>query len=161
MRNNSHIYIFIDWRHYPLMTMSVEQAGLYINNLIVWDKTSISLGGNFRSQHELIIFASRGPARELTNHKTGNVIQCKRVFNGEHPTEKPVELMKTLIGISCIDNCKILDPFLGSGSSRIAAHDMGFDFVGYEIDRDYFEAQEKRFANHIKQGNLFDPKEMY
>jgi len=38
---------------------------------------------------------------------------------------------------------------------------MGFDFVGYEIDKDYFEAQEKRFANHIKQGSLFSPKDMY
>ena len=48
-----------------------------------------------------------------------------------------------------------------SGSSRIAAHDMGFDFTGYEIDKDYYDAQESRFANHISQGNLFDAKEMY
>ena len=42
-----------------------------------------------------------------------------------------------------------------SGSSRIAAHDMGFDFTGFEIDKDYFEAQEKRFKQHIAQLTMF------
>ena len=50
---------------------------------------------------------------------------------------------------------KILDTHLGSGSSRIAAHDLGFDFVGCEIDEHYFKAQEERYLNHIAQGNLF------
>jgi site-specific DNA-methyltransferase (adenine-specific) len=45
----------------------------------------------------------------------------------------------------------ILDTHLGSGSSRIAAHGMGFDFYGYELDPDYFNAQEKRFQNYVSQ----------
>jgi site-specific DNA-methyltransferase (adenine-specific) len=52
---------------------------------------------------------------------------------------------------------KILDTHLGSGSSRIAAYDMGFDFTGYEIDKDYFEAQEKRFNQFKAQMKLFQP----
>lgn len=56
---------------------------------------------------------------------------------------------------------KILDTHLGSGSSRIACWDMGFDFWGYELDKDYFDAMEKRFQNHIKQPSLFEPNEMY
>ena len=83
--------------------------------------------------------------------------QVKRI----HPTQKPVALYKWLLKNYAKEGDRILDTHLGSGSSRIAAHDMGFDFVGYEIDKDYFDAQEKRFANHIKQGNLFDPKDMY
>ncbi len=51
---------------------------------------------------------------------------------------------------------KILDTHLGSGSSRIAAHEMGFDFTGFELDKDYFEAQEKRFAKYLSQGVLFE-----
>jgi site-specific DNA-methyltransferase (adenine-specific) len=56
----------------------------------------------------------------------------------------------------------ILDTFLGSGSSRIAAYDLGFDFYATELDRDYYEAQEKRFKIHISQQKLFAPapKEM-
>ena len=49
----------------------------------------------------------------------------------------------------------ILDPFLGSGSSRIAAYDMGLDFIGYELDAEYYRQQEERFNAHSAQGNLF------
>jgi len=52
---------------------------------------------------------------------------------------------------------RILDTHLGSGSSRIAAYDMGFDFTGFELDKDYFEAAEKRYQNHIKQLTIFNP----
>jgi site-specific DNA-methyltransferase (adenine-specific) len=51
----------------------------------------------------------------------------------------------------------IFDSHLGSGSSRIAAYDLGFDFTACELDKDYFEAQEKRFQDHIKQPKLFEP----
>ena len=78
-----------------------------------------------------------------------------------HPTQKPVALYKWLLKNYAKPGYRILDTHLGSGSSRIAAHDMGFDFVGYEIDKDYFDAQEKRFQNHIKQQSLFQPNEMY
>ena len=78
-----------------------------------------------------------------------------------HPTQKPVILYKWLLKNYAKPGYRILDTHLGSGSSRIAAHDMGFDFEGYEIDKDYFDAQEKRFQNHIKQQSLFKPNEMY
>lgn len=48
-----------------------------------------------------------------------------------------------------------------SGSSRIAAHDMGFDFWGYELDADYFAAMEARFQAHISKPVLFAPEQMY
>ena len=78
-----------------------------------------------------------------------------------HPTQKPIKLYKWLLKNYAKEGDRILDTHLGSGSSRIAAHDMGFDFTGYEIDKDYFDAQEKRFQNHIKQQSLFQPNEMY
>ena len=53
----------------------------------------------------------------------------------------------------------ILDTHLGSGSSRIAAYKMGLDFVGYEIDADYFKGQEERFQGFIAQTSLFDTEE--
>ena len=81
--------------------------------------------------------------------------------NRTHPTQKPIALYKWLLKNYAKEGDRILDTHLGSGSSRIAAYDMGFDFVGYEIDKDYFDAQEKRFQNHIKQGTIFSPKEMY
>ena len=72
-----------------------------------------------------------------------------------HPTQKPVQLYKWLLKNYAKEGDRILDTHLGSGSSAIAAHDGGFDFVGCEIDPDYFKAQEERFKAHIAQTSLF------
>jgi site-specific DNA-methyltransferase (adenine-specific) len=78
-----------------------------------------------------------------------------------HPTQKPVALYKWLLTNYAKPGDKILDTHLGSGSSRIAAFDMGFDFWGYELDADYFAAMEARFKEHISKPVLFAPDEMY
>lgn len=72
-----------------------------------------------------------------------------------HPTQKPVALYKWVFRKYTKPGDKILDTHLGSGSSRIAAYDMGFDFTGFEIDPDYFAAQEKRFNQFKSQTKLF------
>lgn len=74
-----------------------------------------------------------------------------------HPCQKPVALYKWLLQNYAKPGDTILDTHLGSGSSRIAAYDLGFDFTGYELDKDYFEAQEQRFADHIAQPKLWEP----
>ena len=75
-----------------------------------------------------------------------------------HPTQKPVALYKWLPKNYAKEGDKILDTHLGSGSSAIAAYQMGFDFTGYEIDKDYFEAAKDRIERHMKQGRLFAPQ---
>lgn len=72
-----------------------------------------------------------------------------------HPTQKPVALYRWIFQRYAKPGDKILDTHLGSGSSRIAAYDAGLDFVGYEIDKEYFDKQEERFARHTAQLNLF------
>ncbi len=73
-----------------------------------------------------------------------------------HPTQKPVALYTWIFSHYAKPGDKILDTHLGSGSSRIAANEMGLDFVGFEIDLDYFKAQEERYAAHIAQMSLFN-----
>jgi len=75
--------------------------------------------------------------------------------NKIHPTQKPVALYEWLLTHYAKPGDKILDTHLGSGSSRIASYNLGFDFVGCEIDKDYFDAQEERFAAHTAQCSLF------
>lgn len=72
-----------------------------------------------------------------------------------HPTEKPIALYDWILLNYAKPGDKILDTHLGSGSSRIAAHKAGFDFVGCELDKDYFDAQEKRFKEYSAQLKLF------
>lgn len=84
-----------------------------------------------------------------------------------HPHQKPIELYEWLFKNYAKPGDKIFDSHLGSGSSRIAAYKMGFDFYGTEIDKYYFDAQEKRFREEcleeyqtsygvIKHLNLFE-----
>ena len=74
-----------------------------------------------------------------------------------HPTQKPTALYRFLLQNYAKPGDTIFDSHLGSASSRIAAYDLGFDFVGTELDKDYFDAAEERFQNHIAQGKLFAP----
>lgn len=72
-----------------------------------------------------------------------------------HPTQKPVELYEWILTRFAKEGDKILDTHLGSGSSRIAAYNLGFDFVGCEICREYYEKQEERFAAHTEQVRMW------
>ena len=72
-----------------------------------------------------------------------------------HPTQKPIKLYKWILKNYAKEGDTILDTHVGSGSSRIACWEMGFDFTGFEIDKDYWEAQEKRFKVVQDQLNLF------
>jgi len=73
-----------------------------------------------------------------------------------HPTQKPVALYKWLLDNYAKKGDKILDTHLGSGSSRIACYDFKFDFVGCELDKEYFDLMEDRFKKHISQISIFD-----
>ena len=72
-----------------------------------------------------------------------------------HPTQKPTKLYDWLLSNYAKEGDLILDTHLGSGSSRIACYDMGFDFVGFELDTEYFEKGNKRFEDFKSQLKLF------
>lgn len=72
-----------------------------------------------------------------------------------HPTQKPVQLYKWLLATYAKEGNKILDTHLGSGSSAIAAHYSDLDFVGCELDQDYYSAACERFDQETKQKTLF------
>jgi site-specific DNA-methyltransferase (adenine-specific) len=76
-----------------------------------------------------------------------------------HPTQKPVKLYQWLLKNYAEPGQCILDTHLGSGSSAIAAHYFGVDFVGLEIDEDYFKAAKQRFDQETRQKSMFDYSE--
>lgn len=82
-------------------------------------------------------------------------LSSQGITNRFHPTQKPVALYEWIYSRYAKEGDKILDTHMGSGSSRIAAYNMGFDYVGCEIDKDYFEKEEERFKEHSAQLNLF------
>lgn len=82
----------------------------------------------------------------------GHIMQGNKKLNEKriHPTQKPVALYRWIFSRYAKPGNKILDTHLGSGSSRIAAYDMNLYFIGCEISKEYFEAQEERFMNYKK-----------
>ena len=73
-----------------------------------------------------------------------------------HPTQKPIDPYRWIYNLFAKPGMKVFDPYLGSGSSRIAAYDAGLDFVGCEIDPIYFQLEEKRFERHTAQMSLWE-----
>jgi site-specific DNA-methyltransferase (adenine-specific) len=121
-----------------------------ISSWIFWDKGT---GENDFADGELAWSSFGGALRKVSKSWVG--ANAKDGVSRIHPTQKPIYLYKWVLGRFGQPGQKILDTHLGSQSSRIAAHDMGFDFYGCELDKDYFEQGCKRFEQHIKQMVLF------
>ena len=123
--------------------------GYKFKGFIMWDKGV--RGADRYSQCEIASLSE-----DLSTVATiADVPICGNYKEKIHPTQKPVALYTWIFNRYAKQGNKILDTHLGSGSRRIAAYDMGLDFVGCEIDPYYFEAQEKRFAEHTAQMSLF------
>jgi site-specific DNA-methyltransferase (adenine-specific) len=76
---------------------------------------------------------------------TKNVIDVKNIRGNKlHPTEKPIELMKILIANSCNENDTVLDPFVGAGSTLIAAKELNRNAIGIELDKQYYDIAKQR-----------------
>lgn len=119
---------------------------------LVWDK----LNSAHFADCELAWTSFESAVRKFTYRWNGMLQQnMKDKEHRIHPTQKPIALYKWLLHNYAKPGDKILDTHLGSGSSRIAAYDLGFDFYATELDKDYFDAQEKRFQNFKSQLKLF------
>ena len=113
---------------------------------LIWDK----------KQPEKVSFAMCEYAWTSFNSKAKvfyNVSNQEK--NRFHPTQKPVALYDWIFKNYAKEGDKILDTHLGSGSSRIAAYKAGLDFVGCELDKEYFEAADKRFNEFTTQLTMF------
>jgi site-specific DNA-methyltransferase (adenine-specific) len=121
-------------------------------NFIVWRKLSISESFSM-AMVELAWTNLRGNAKYFEC-----IPQDKERF---HPAQKPVELYSWLLSRYAKPGWKILDTHMGSGSSAIACHNAGLDFIGCEISKEYFEKAMERINKYIQQKELFDKKELF
>jgi DNA modification methylase len=180
----SHDYPFMDWRH---MSQILEAgAGVYgeLMNLCVWAKNNAGMGSFYRSAHELICLFKSGEASHRNNVQLGKFGRYRtNVWNypsantfsrpgpdGDllalHPTPKPVALIADAIKDSTARGALVLDPFLGSGTTVIAAERTGRVCYGLELDPIYVDAiirrwqrRTKRDAIHAESGEIFAVRE--
>lgn len=147
MKENTSAYIFCSWHNVDLFKQAFQEK-FKIKNIIVWVKNNHGSGdlkGAYAPKHEFIIFMHKG--RSLFRGKRGpDVINIDKVVPSKmtHPTEKPIGINELFIKNSSDVNNVILDPFMGSGSTGIAAKNLNRDFIGIELDDEYFQIAENR-----------------
>ena len=162
-REGSLHYIFMDWRHVAELLAATRELYGELKNLCVWIKDRGGMGSFYRSQHELIFVFKHGAERHRNNVQLGqfgrnrtNVWNYQSAAslsrNGDegnllalHPTVKPVAMIADAI-IDCTARGEvILDPFLGSGTTVIAAERTGRRCFGLEYDPQYCDVIVRRW----------------
>jgi DNA modification methylase len=158
-------FLCMDWRHQFELLTAAEAVYSELKNLCVWVKDNAGMGSLYRSQHELIFVFKNGKAPHRNNVELGqhgrnrtNVWHYPHVGNfgriGEegnlaalHPTVKPVGLIADAILDCCARGDVVLDPFLGSGSTLIAAERVGRPCYGIELDPLYVDTAIRRWQH--------------
>ena len=147
---------FLNWRTMPVVMRAAIDARLAITSMAVWDKQWIGPGGSqgLRPSYEMIALLAQ-PGAAIPNRGIPDLISIPSGGgykpNG-HPAEKPVAVKRRLIEISgIVPGALVLDPFIGSGTTALAARDMGCRCIGIEADEKWLEVAAKR----LSQDDLF------
>lgn len=155
-------YIFMDWRHFAVLQMAAEAVGFTLINLVIWDKGSGGMGSMYRSQHEMLPMFCNGASSPVVNNvKLGkhgrdrtNVWAYPSAARGggstakalkDHPTPKPVALIADVMLDCTHTDAIVLDPFVGSGTAIIAAHEVGRHAYGIELDPKFVDLAVRRW----------------
>ena len=123
----------------------------YLKSL-VWDKGHVGLGRIWRNQHELIIEARWGAGHETKDGKLRADVLCHKVTPSKkrnHPVEKPPSLLADLIIPTTLEEATILDPFMGSGTTLVAAKQLNRKAIGIEIEEKYCEIAVRRLSQEV------------
>lgn len=151
MRDGGYFMMFSDWRQLPTASDVFQAGGFVWRGVIVWNKgfgTRAPHKGYFRHQCEYILWGSKNglPKREDAGPFFGcfNIpIKPQEKF---HLTGKPIELMRELVSV-IPKGSTILDPFAGSGTTLVAAKELGYNFIGIEQEQVYVDIAKNRLDN--------------
>ena len=147
LKYDRHVYIFTHWQAFAPMAEIVRKY-FNLKNVLVWVKNNRTRGdlkGNYGYQYEMILYAHKG-RRHLFGSRDANILRFDKVPSQymQHPTEKPVKLLEYLIEKSTAVGETVLDMFMGSGSTCLAAKRLNRNYIGIEIEPVWYEVANKR-----------------
>lgn len=161
LKSDGHLYAFASWKTFDDFRDVLADAGFEVVNCLIWlkstpnNQTAFGSGGvRYGYQHEFILYAvhDTSEARSLDRTVSDIILHKHSSQGNEHPTEKPVGLLETLLEQSTGPEDTVLDPFLGSGSSAVAAIRNERDCIGFELDEDaYQQVIDRRVAEAERQ----------
>lgn len=150
LKNNTAIYCFCSWHNVDFFKQEFEKY-FKLKNILIWNKNNHGSGdlrGSYAPKYEMILYGHKGRSL-FRNKRISDVIDCAKVSGAVsvHPTEKPVNLLEIFIKNNSDQNQIIFDGFAGSGSTCVAAKQLGRRYVGVELDEQYFNVAKERLAN--------------
>lgn len=155
LKDGSHVYCCTDWRTYPFL-YPIMIKYFCVKNLIVWEHMLMRPGNWYRGSYELIMFATKekstrefgGGQRDVWQIKNGDVASnTLRV----HPSQKPTALMAKMITNSTKADGVVLDSFMGSGTTGVACVNTDRNFIGIEIEENFYDIAMKRISEAMKE----------
>lgn len=147
MKNDSAAYVFCSWHKVDVFKSAFESK-FKLKNIIVWVKNNHGSGdlkGAYAPKHEFILYMHKGRSL-FRNGRTPDVMMADKVSGSKmvHPTEKPIALLEKFIGDNSDEGDIIIDPFMGSGTTGVAAKNLNRSFIGIELDESYFNIAKER-----------------
>lgn len=159
-------FVCMDWRHLEEMLEAGKEVYSELKNLVVWTKSNAGQGGLYRSQHELIFVFKNGEGTHINNVELGrhgrnrsnvwayagvNAFRAGRLEElSTHPTVKPIALVADAMRDCSRRGDIVLDPFMGSGTTILAAERVGRRAYGLELDPRYVDAAVRRWQSFTK-----------
>ena len=142
LKRDTHFYLMCDPETAFIAKPVGEQFGFKFWKPLVWDKRSIGMGYHYRARYEFVLFFEKGK-RRLADLGTADVLEVPRVRGG-YPAEKPSALSEVLIRQSSVETDLVVDPFMGSGSSGVAALKLGRRYAGNDVSDDALKLARER-----------------
>lgn len=145
------LYVFTAWHVLDLWMPRLRRIpGFELKQMLIWEKGYPGLGdleGNWGCGHEIILYLKKG--RRPVPYRRSGVIHVDKIASGKnvHPTEKPVQLIEELVKMSTDPGDFIIDPFSGSGSTSVAAMNLGRDSIAFDIDEEYVRVGNERLRD--------------
>ena len=155
LKERSHAYIMTNNKNLKDMLIEIENVNFEIFKTLIWAKNSPITNMYYMDSHEYIIFCRKGKAKRINNCGTKSVLNIDNVKNKQHPTEKPIDLIKIFIENSSQENEIVLDPFMGAGSTAMACKELKRNFIGFELDKQYYDIANKRISEEMAQISIF------
>lgn len=169
LSDNGTLWITGTLHNHPSVGVILKKLGMWIINDVIWFKrnaTPLLSNNRFAPSTELIWVASKTKKYFFNYNIAKNLNGGKQMknlweINAErhktiHPTEKPEKLLERIILIGSKEGDKVLDPFMGSGTTGVVAKRLKRNFIGYEINQEYFNIAKKRIENENTHKDLLN-----
>ena len=161
LKDGSHCYIMCNHTNLTHFLKVIDESEFHFIKCLIWDKRNKIMGTFYMNCFEYILFLRKGTAKPINDCGCGDLLSVPNIKDKDkdgqniHDSQKPVPLMRVLIENSTQPGDVVLEPFIGSGTTAIACCQSKRHYIGFEIDKEYYDKAQKRIKAEQSQLSLF------